>query len=144
MKVSLIVVCSLFLLMVSCKKKGCTDPSSINYSQDAEKDDESCTYTGYVVFWFNSVTATNLVNASIPNIDFYVDQVKEGTVSATQFSVSEPVCSGSEGYTATIDLGTSKSVAKVYEIKDAATGNVIQSGFVTVTNTPCKWIELNY
>lgn len=28
----------------SCKKKGCTDPSAVNYSKSAKKDDGSCTY----------------------------------------------------------------------------------------------------
>jgi len=28
----------------ACKKKGCTDPEAINFSEEAQKDDESCTY----------------------------------------------------------------------------------------------------
>jgi hypothetical protein len=28
----------------SCKTKGCTDPYAENYNEEAEKDDESCTY----------------------------------------------------------------------------------------------------
>jgi hypothetical protein len=31
-------------LFTSCKKKGCTDPDSINYNADAKKDDGSCKY----------------------------------------------------------------------------------------------------
>ena len=31
-------------LLTSCKKKGCTDPDSINYNADAKKDDGSCQY----------------------------------------------------------------------------------------------------
>ncbi|PHR27154.1 MAG: hypothetical protein COA38_13640 [Fluviicola sp.] len=30
--------------LVSCKKKGCTDPQAVNYSSEAQKDDETCTY----------------------------------------------------------------------------------------------------
>lgn len=30
--------------LTACKKKGCTDPAALNYSSEAEKDDESCTY----------------------------------------------------------------------------------------------------
>ena len=30
---------------ISCKKKGCTDPTATNYSSEAEKDDGSCEYS---------------------------------------------------------------------------------------------------
>lgn len=30
--------------IVSCKKKGCMDTNATNYSEEAKKDDESCTY----------------------------------------------------------------------------------------------------
>lgn len=30
--------------LASCKKQGCTDPTALNYSEDAKKDDGSCTY----------------------------------------------------------------------------------------------------
>lgn len=33
------------LAFVSCKKKGCTDPTATNYSSDAEKDDGSCDFS---------------------------------------------------------------------------------------------------
>ncbi|AEA44187.1 hypothetical protein [Fluviicola taffensis] len=32
------------LLVVSCKKEGCTDSSASNYNEDAKKDNGSCTY----------------------------------------------------------------------------------------------------
>ena len=42
----------LFLLAIvcmaatfSCKKKGCTDPTALNYNADAKKDDGSCSFT---------------------------------------------------------------------------------------------------
>ncbi len=36
---------SLFIITTSsCKKKGCTDPTAINYNENAKKDDGSCTY----------------------------------------------------------------------------------------------------
>lgn len=52
---TLLVAASLTLGAVSCKKKGCTDPEALNYSEKAKKDDGSCEYdttptpTGYPV-----------------------------------------------------------------------------------------------
>lgn len=40
----MILASSLALGTVSCKKKGCTDPTAENYSESAKKDDGSCTY----------------------------------------------------------------------------------------------------
>ena len=39
-----IIAVTLGLGFISCKKKGCTDPTATNFSAEAEKDDESCTY----------------------------------------------------------------------------------------------------
>ncbi len=45
MKLSLMLLTTCFALsMVSCKKKGCTDPTATNYNENAKKDDNSCTY----------------------------------------------------------------------------------------------------
>ena len=42
--VLMIAAASLTLGTVSCKKKGCTDPSATNYSEEAKKDDGSCVF----------------------------------------------------------------------------------------------------
>lgn len=41
---SLVFAAILGVGFVSCKKKGCTDPTANNYNAEAEKNDESCTY----------------------------------------------------------------------------------------------------
>lgn len=32
------------VVLVSCKKEGCTDPTALNYDENAKKDNNSCTY----------------------------------------------------------------------------------------------------
>ena len=34
-----LAISTLFTSMISCKKKGCTDPSAANYNSKAKKDD---------------------------------------------------------------------------------------------------------
>ncbi len=41
---SIIIAAVIGIGLVSCKKKGCTDPTASNYSAEAKKDDQSCTY----------------------------------------------------------------------------------------------------
>lgn len=45
-KTNLLLIVALVMCVgiASCKKKGCTDPTAVNYSSEAEKDDESCVY----------------------------------------------------------------------------------------------------
>ncbi len=35
------------LIFISCKKKGCTDPNSLNYDENAQVDDGTCEYNNY-------------------------------------------------------------------------------------------------
>ena len=40
------MTCTLLVLPGCSKKKGCTDPISINFDQEAEEGDGSCSYAG--------------------------------------------------------------------------------------------------
>lgn len=53
----LTVIASVGLL--SCKKKGCTDPNAVNYSSEAKKDDGSCQYIPIItIIGQSTVTVT--------------------------------------------------------------------------------------
>ncbi len=53
---------SLAVATVSCKKKGCTDPTADNFNTDAKKDDGSCTFTPEVPS--NSVNKSGTISAN--------------------------------------------------------------------------------
>jgi hypothetical protein len=42
---NILILTSVILLSVSCKKEGCTDYTATNFNSAAQKDDGSCTYT---------------------------------------------------------------------------------------------------
>lgn len=59
-------------LIFSCKKRGCTDPDALNFSDKARKDDHSCYY-----FWIGQHYGGGDV--------FYIDQTKKhGLIVAKQ------------------------------------------------------------
>jgi len=72
MKNSHINVFAIALLAIisvtSCKKKGCTDPTAYNYSDEAKKDDGSCSYDApYTIpsaYDFTDANGNNTVNYS--------------------------------------------------------------------------------
>lgn len=60
-KISLLLVLSLSLFALSCKKKGCIDESAINYNADAKKDDGSCEYASPTI----TIIGDNPVNIGL-------------------------------------------------------------------------------
>ncbi len=89
-------------LVGSCtKNKGCMDPYAINYSPDAENDDDSCEYYGNVVFWLNR-------DPGLGNINIYVDDKYKGkiTMYVGVTNTAGGDCYGSGGLTLKLVPGT--------------------------------------
>jgi hypothetical protein len=68
-KIKFIAIAFLAILSVtSCKKKGCTDPEAYNYSDEAKKDDGSCSYEApYTIpttYSFTDASGNTTVNYS--------------------------------------------------------------------------------
>ena len=66
----------LILLVTNCSKQGCTDPSALNYSSEATKDDGSCSYSPVGVWNVQSyiLNGDNLTSAfSVYRITIYSD-----------------------------------------------------------------------
>ena len=63
----------IFLLFSGCSKKGCNDPSAINYDSSAKKDDNSCIYEEFD----KQVLLMNITNNYIlPSLNDYNTNVK--------------------------------------------------------------------
>ena len=97
----------------SCKKKGCTDASAANYSEEAKKDDESCVYTP-VISIIGSADMTVALGST------YVDQ---GATAANADGALVGVQS-----TSTVNT----NLVGVYQVTYTATNN---NGTSTATRT---------
>ena len=71
-KSKLLFFVSVVLVITSCQKKGCTDPTAINYDSTAEKDDNSCQYEDFDKQGLLTNIADNYI---IPSINNYKSNV---------------------------------------------------------------------
>ncbi|MDG1333405.1 MAG: DUF5011 domain-containing protein [Crocinitomicaceae bacterium] len=101
--------------LASCKKKGCTDPQAVNYSAEAQKDDESCNYiptiaiTGAATMDVTLGTTYNDPGATATNVDgtsvtVTADLSQVNTAAVGSFTVT---------YTATNEHGTATATRTV-------------------------------
>jgi hypothetical protein len=95
-KITIISLVTCLLFVISCKKKGCTDPVATNYNEKAKVDDGTCEYSPYigkqinVVFNhqydgnqvnaadFNTIKYSNLAgnNHSISHLEYLVSDIR--------------------------------------------------------------------
>jgi hypothetical protein len=131
----------LFLpVMIACNRQGCTDSTATNYSEDAKKDDGSCTYKSQVSFWFNQSTSNAMIllgNAT--HLYIYLDETLAGEMDPADWEVG-PDCGGGN-YTLELDMGTQKSKTYNYSVRDQ-NGAEKFSGMFTNTGGMCDNLQL--
>ena len=71
----------LCLAILSCKKQGCTDPYSINYNDDAKKDNGSCEYGSNCLYETLNKSFTELDLGHINNFDLFFMNINEDSDS---------------------------------------------------------------
>ncbi len=115
MKKLLLFVAVASVGLASCKKKGCTDPQAVNYSSEAQKDDETCNYiptiaiTGSATMEVVLGTTYNDPGATATNKDGSAVTVTADLSQVNTASVGSFVVT----YTATNEHGTATATRTV-------------------------------
>ena len=113
----LIITFASFLILVttnSCKKKGCTDPSAVNYNEKAKKDDGTCLYTPIInIIGSNDTTISVGSSYSDPGATASNQDGSSAEVTVENLVDSSTVGQYQVIYTATNENGTSTAIRTV-------------------------------
>lgn len=80
------------LTIQSCKKKGCTDPTALNYSEEAQKDDGSCEYlqeAGITLQFTQNVNGTNITSSDFDQLNFTNADGNVWSITKMQYMISD-------------------------------------------------------
>tara|TARA_B110000046_G_scaffold182150_1_gene215572 strand:- start:892 stop:1335 length:444 start_codon:yes stop_codon:yes gene_type:complete len=127
----------------SCKKEGCTDPDSKTFNEEAKEDNGTCLYEGEAVLWYGESAATGLIYDGATTLTFYVDGQIVSSTAASVYWGGSPACGQNGSITVTKDLGSVKSKAYTFSVRDQ-TGWEYWSGVLNFTANTCEVQELTW
>lgn len=136
----LVLLCSFVLL--SCTKKGCTDPDSVNYNAEAKLDDGTCRYESLATFYIGQGAYDSLKNNGYQNLRLILNTEDLGVMNINNLK-SNPDCSDTQSVII-LDLNSNKSLNIPYEVKDEDTGKPLFKGEGRIKANSCNGIELKY
>lgn len=139
-KVVLVGAIALLSLASCSKEKGCTDPSSINYSASAEENDNSCAYEGNIIFYYDQSVATELIDSDYASLTYYINNELVGSSSSSVYYSGTPSCDVQGLVKVKKSLGSVKTLSYTYSVK--SNGDELWSGSVVVNANTCKPIQL--
>ncbi|MBP5994509.1 MAG: hypothetical protein KA736_02315 [Crocinitomicaceae bacterium] len=131
----------LSLLIFSCSKPGCTDPSAKNYNISAKKNDGSCTYQTKLIFWQDLTAANSWAPLGVTSLKYYVNGVYIGSSLANEYYSTQPSCAASGQASYTIDLGKNTSGSVHVQVIDQSDFTWYDE-YVTVYNDECSYYRV--
>ena len=123
------------LTISSCGKKGCTDSTAQNYCETCKRSDQSCTYQGKIVFWWDKSFHDSLIAQGVSTLKFNEIEVDlgnggsivtVGTANASDFWNVAPECNSTGAFTTeTNSITQFNTPVFIYEIK-TNTGKTVE------------------
>ena len=131
------------LVSLSCKKEGCTDPKSIDFSEDAKKNDGSCTYQTTVMFWLDESDVPNYESNGVSELNVYVNDELKTVVPVANSLASKPFCGTDNDFSKsyTFNMGKESSRSYTYAII-GDDGETWKSGSWSGTGNGCISIDI--
>lgn len=140
--VSFAVLLTIFSL-ASCAKKGCTDRFAENFDDKAKKSDNTCTYKGDAVFWYDEQTSQDLVTSGATSLKYYFDNQLVGSTSTDVYFTGAPDCGQNGSITASKALGGNKGGAFAFRVEDQL-GFKRFEGLINLEGGKCVKKQLNF
>lgn len=143
MKLNQIFFATLLLFSVSfsaCKKEGCTDSLASNYNDQADRDDQSCTFSSDILFWYDASQGAFPVEAS--DVNFYVDSKLLGTSNGELARYGIPTCDSLNVVSFPFEMDKTKSGIYAIEIRTIVSPTTIYSDTVNIFAGKCNAINL--
>ena len=139
---ALLAVMLLSLMVISCKKPGCTDPEATNFQANAKHQDTICRYEGSVVFWYDEETSDSLKSFfGGDSLKFWVEHNYVDSLSVIDNLDEAPECGDKDVATYLADFGSSNFRWVQYEIFNEF-GLLLYDSIIKLEANECHVIQL--
>lgn len=131
---------SIFTVLISCKREGCTNDQATNYDEKAKVDDNSCSFLGTASFWLNESVSTVLTDSyGVTELNIYVNNAYSGQINPNNWTTG-PDCGGVD-LTTSIGWTDTESFSFSWSANDQG-GNPQITGVATCTPNECASVQL--
>jgi|TARA_R110000737_G_scaffold344050_2_gene370789 hypothetical protein len=130
------------VVLISCKKLGCTDINAMNYEKIAQKNDESCTYEGSIGIWFDSLKSIEYSNAGIQTLTYFINGINKGTILSSFYGNASTVTCDSQ-ITFVVDFNLGKASTQSHKlIVKSETGALVDNYAMTAEGGKCTLFQM--